>query len=174
MDLRTVLNESINLAGKSIGDKDFIRNFNRALNDLAMQYDSAKVRQSQTINCTSVNDEYDLTAGTMKIERVTFGGLYSKNFMVLGNSKITFYHTGTFEVDAMFMPPAITTMADEIPVNLAYIPAIENYVAAKSIKDDKEFSNELMEYYAKYASTANLNIRKANNPNRRVATRPFI
>jgi hypothetical protein len=176
MTLRDILNDAINLAGVPISDKQFISDYNRAIHDLAMMYDSAKARDTLSITCTDANTEYDLEAGCLKIERVLdSNGGYIKHFTIRGNSKILFGYAGTFTVYETFDQPAITTMAGTaITINTAYLKAIANYIAAKALKkSDPDKAAELMSDYQRDAAFANTNIRKATNPNKTVGVRPF-
>lgn len=168
--LRDILNECISLAEAPMSDKEFIKSFNRARGDLAMLYDTAKKRQPQVIICTDITVENELTVGTLKIERVLDSyGNYCKGFKIRGNSKIIFDNTGTFTIQAMFLPDPILTMDGVLDIESAYIGATTKFIVARILKkiDPAESQKYMQEFYSDAALT-NGNIRKAINPNRTV------
>jgi len=175
MPLRDILKDAIDLAGKPISDRQFMTDFNRAANDLAMMYDTAKVHTTQTIVCTDTATEYSLTAGCFKIDRVLdVNGSYFKHYTVYANSKILFDCIGTYTVHGTFAQTPITAMIDTVSINAAFLKSIAEYVAAKAIKDtDTDRSKELMQDSAADAALANKNIRRATNPNKRVYVPSF-
>lgn len=79
MGLRDLLNKAIEYAQTPISDRDFLHHYNDAIHDLAMLYDTAKVRRTQTIACDDNTRWYPLTEGCLKIERVltSHGNYYS-------------------------------------------------------------------------------------------------
>lgn len=175
MGLRDILKEAINIAGVPISDKQFIRDYNRAVHDLAMLYDTAKIRDTEIIECTDVKEEYPLKEGCIKIERVlTSHGNYFSFFKVRGNSKIQFAIKDVYTVYELFDQPPVSTMDDEVTINPLYFKAIAEYIAAKAIKkSEPDRANELMAESTSDAALANKNIRQANNQNRRVYTPMF-
>ncbi len=168
--LRDILNKAIEYAEGPIPDRKFIQHYNDAAHDLAMLYDTAKLRQSRSISCTDNTILYPLTAGCLKIERVlTSYGNYFSFYEVRGNREIKFAVRDTYTIYELFDQPDVTKMDDEVTIDTAYIKAIAEYVAAKAIrKTDPERSKELLANSAVDAEIANRNIRKANNPNKRV------
>jgi len=185
MALRDILSDAINLAKTPISDRQFMIDYNNAIHDLAMTYDTAKVKTPQTIVCSDTDTEYSLTSGCFKIERVlTSDGCYFSNYEVRGNSKILFSLAGTYTIYGTFDHPDVTTMAGTITINAAYLRAIAEYIAAQALIETSpvyttlagktvEVSNPrsyqtFMAQYSNDAAQANKNIRKANNPNRRV------
>jgi hypothetical protein len=168
--MRDILKDAIDLAGAPISDNSFIHDFNRVCHDLAMLYDTAKRRNTQTIVCADTSTEYPLTAGCLRIERVLDrNSNYFKHFTVRGNSKIMFAYTGTYTVYETFDQTPIDTMDDTPAIDAAYNKAIAEFIAAKAIrKSNPEYSKELMASSAADAALANSNIRKADNPNRKV------
>jgi hypothetical protein len=168
--LRDILKDAIDLARAPISDNDFIHDFNRVCHDLAMLYDTAKKRATQTIVCADTSTEYPLTAGCLRIERVLDrNSNYYRHFTVRGNSKIMFAFTGTYTVYETFDQAPITSMDATPAIDTAYNKAIAEFIAAKAVKkSDPEYSKELMASSAADAALANNNIRKADNPNRKV------
>lgn len=168
--LRDILKDSIDLARKPISDRQFMTDFNRAAHDMAMMYDTAKLRNTKVIACDNPMTEYALTDGCLKIERIlTTGGNYFSSYEVRGNAKILFAVRDTYTVYELFDQPAITAMSDVVTINTAYLKAIAEFIAAKAtVKSDPELSRSLMANSATDADLANRNIRRANNPNRRV------
>lgn len=168
--LRDILNKAIEYAEGPIPDRKFLTHYNDAVHDLAMLYDTAKVRQSRTITCTDPTVLYQLSAGCLGIERVlTSYGNYFSFYEVRGNSEIKFAVRDTYTIVELFKHANATSMDDAVTINEAYIKAIAEYVAAKAIKKtDPDRSKELLANSAVDAEVANRNIRKANNPNKRV------
>jgi len=75
----------------------------------------------------------------------------------------------TYTVYELFNQPAVNSMNDDITIDPAYFKAIAEYIAAKAIrKMDPDRSGELMANSVADAELANRNIRRANNPHRRV------
>jgi hypothetical protein len=175
MTLRDVLKDAIDFAGVPISDADFIRNYNRCMYELAMNYDTAKKRVTQTIICTDAADQYALTAGCLRIERVLDSNESPfKSYSIYGNAYIVFAYTGTYTVDGTFEQTPITLMSGTIAINTAYLRPIAEYIAAKALKkSDTDKSKELMEYFMRDSAMANKNIRKATNPNKKVYVPPF-
>jgi hypothetical protein len=118
---------------------------------------------------------YPLTPGCLRIERVlTASGAYFKYFEVRGNREIKFAVQGTFTVSELLDQVAITAMSDDEAIDSTYNKAIEEYIAGVALrKSDPARSKELTADSAADAEIANKNIRKANNPNRRVYAPPF-
>ena len=168
--LRDILDKAIDIAGIPISDRQFITAFNDAVHDIAMMYDTAKVGQTQTIICEDVTATYPLAPGCLKIQRVlTPYGNYFKCFTVRGNKEIKFAVMGTFTVFELFDQAPVASMNDESDIDLAYYKSIAEYVASKALrKTDPERSKEIMKEAASDADIANRNIRRADNPNKRV------
>lgn len=168
--LRDILNQAIEYAEGPISDRKFLTYYNDAVHDLAMLYPTAKARQSRTIVCSDQTALYPLSAGCLGIERVlTSYGNYFSFYEVRGNSEIKFAVRDTYTIIELFKHAAATTMDAVVTINEAYIKAIAEYVAAKAIrKTDSDRSKELLANSAVDAEIANRNIRKANNPNKRV------
>lgn len=168
--LRDILNKAIEYAEMPIPDRKFIQHYNDAVHDLAMLYDTAKVRQSRIITCTDPSDLYSLSDGCIGIERVlTSHGNYFSHYEVRANREIKFAVKDTYTIIELFKPTPVTSMNDEVTINTAYFKAIAEYVAAKSIRDtDPGRSKELSLNSAADAELSNRNIRKVNNPNKRV------
>jgi hypothetical protein len=119
--MRDILKDAIDLARAPISDNSFIHDFNRVCHDLAMLYDTAKRRATQTIVCADTSTEYPLTAGCLRIERVLDrNSNYFKHFTVRANSKIMFAYTGTYTVYETFNQTPITTMDDTPAIDAAY------------------------------------------------------
>lgn len=173
MGLRDLLNKVIEYAQTPISDRDFLHHYNDAIHDLAMLYDTAKVRRTQTIACDDNTRWYPLTEGCLKIERVlTSYGNYYSFYEVRGNDskrEIKFAVMDTYTVYELFNQPAVNSMNDDITIDPAYFKAVAEYIAAKAIrKMDPDRSGELMANSVADAELANRNIRRANNPHRRV------
>jgi hypothetical protein len=171
MSLRDVLRKAMEEAGIPIPDKNFIKQYNRAIHDLAMMYDTAKKSSTQSIVCADIDTEYSLTAGVLKIERILDSeGCYYKYFKVRNHSKVLFSHLDTFTVYELFDQDPITTMDSTEAINTIYNTAIAKYIAAREIKKaDPDTAQELMnEYYAE-AARANMNIKGCYNPVRKAA-----
>jgi hypothetical protein len=168
--LRDILNKSIEFAKAPVSDRQFISSYNDAVHDLAMLYDTAKTRKTGTIVCDDVTALYPLSEGCLKIERVlTSYGNYFSFYEVRGNKEIKFAARDTYTIVELFVPEKITSMDDDVDIDGAYHKAIAEYVASKAIsKTDPERSKELLANSAADAEIANKNIRRANNPNRRV------
>lgn len=168
--LRDILNKAIEYAETPIPDRKFIQHYNDAVHDIAMLYDTAKVRRSRTIVCDDQTALYPLSDGCLKIERVlTSYGNYFSFYEVRGNKEIKFAVRDTYTIYELFVPPLATSMDDEVTIDASYFKAIAEYVAAKAIKEtDPDRSKELLANSAADAEITNRNIRRANNPNRRV------
>lgn len=173
--LRDILNDAINLAGVPISDRQFIRDYNRIAHDLAMLYDTAKARGTKEIACDAPGTEYSLSEGCLRIERVeTSCGNYFSFYEVRGNSKIVFRIKGTYKITELFDQEPVTTMEDDIEINPAYAKAMAEFIAAKAVKkSDPELSKDLIASSAADAEVANKNIRRMDNPNKRVYTPLF-
>jgi hypothetical protein len=159
--LRETLTDAMIEAGIPISDKDFIKQYNNAVRDLALMYDTAKARDTQSITCEDNTTEYDLTTGCMKIERVLDeNNIPYKRYTVRANSVILFIHTGTFTVYEMFMPTDLTAMTDDVNVDTQYLKPISKYIAAWALKKiDKDRSDELKGEYEVDAAKVNRAIR---------------
>lgn len=170
MGLRDILSRTIEYAKTPISDQAFLRHYNDALHDLAMLYDTAKTRRTQTIVCDDAAEFYELTNGCLKIERVLDGNNnYFKYFEVRGNKEIKFGTRGTYTIYELFNHDEVTSMDDDITIDTAYIKAIAEYIAAKATAEtNPKRSEQLIANSAADAELANKNIKKVNNPNRRV------
>lgn len=168
--LRDILKKAMEYAEAPIPDRKFIHHYNDAIHDLAMSYDTAKVRRTQTIVCDDNTKLYPLLEGCLRIERIlTSYGHYFSFYEVRGNKEIKFAVRDTYTVYELFDQPSITSMDDEVTIDPAYIKSIAEYVAAKAIRESNpERSKELLANSAIDAEIANRNIRRASNSNRRV------
>jgi hypothetical protein len=159
--LRETLKLAMGEAKIPISDNDFIREYNNAARDLALMYDTAKSRDTQSITCEDNGTEYDLTSGCVKIERVldSYKNPY-KHYIVRANSNILFKHAGTYTIHEMFMPTDVSAMTDSVNVDTLYLKSIAKYVAARMLEDINESKSEkLMVKYEADAAKANKTIR---------------
>jgi hypothetical protein len=163
--LRDRLNGVIEEAGIPIADRFFIKEYNHAMHDLAMMFDTAKKREIQTIVCDDATALYPLTTGCLKIEHVLNSfGHYFKYFQVRGNKEIKFAVQGTFTISELFDHVPINAMTDDEAIDSTYNKAIEEYIAAKALrKTDPTRSKELMADSAADAEIANKNIEEYNS-----------
>jgi len=168
--LRDILDKAIEFAKAPISDKQFISAYNDAVHDLAMLYDTAKARESRSIVCNDNTALYPLSEGCLKIERVlTSYGNYFSFYEVRGNKEIKFAARDTYTIVELSVPAKVASMNDDVDIDGAYHKAIAEYAASKAIvKTDPNRSKELLANSAADAEIANKNIRRANNPNRRV------
>jgi hypothetical protein len=175
MDLRTLQQkEVLDLVKTPISDKSFIKNYNRAIQELALLYNSAKKELSEVIVCEDTATEYHLNSAgeyvLLGISRVLDENkIYFKNFRVRDNSKILFNCQGTYTVYELFEPDKATSMDDEIIINPVFNRAIAHYIASKELKNvDPETASEMNIEFYRLAALANKSIREINNPNRTV------
>ena len=168
--LRDILDSSIEFAGIPISDRQFMSAYNDAVHDLAMLYDTAKARKPRAIVCNDNTILYPLSKGCLKIERVmTSFGNYFSFYEVRGNREIKFAVRDTYTIIELSIQTKVTSMTDDVDIDGAYHKAIAEYVASKAIvKTDPNRSREMLANSAADAEIANKNIRRANNPNRRV------
>jgi hypothetical protein len=178
--LRALLAETISNAGIPISDINFINWYNEAVTKLALLYNTAKSRDTQTITCNDENTEYDITPGCVGIIRCLDSA--EDNYIyyaVRENTKILFATKGTFTLHLYKMPTKITGMTDTSTIPKVYNDAIMNYVVSVALKKhsaDKQIRSDAAEAYSLFtisADSANNAIRKSDNRYKQVATRRF-
>jgi hypothetical protein len=167
--LRELLKEAMGLAGVPVSDKDFINNFNRAMDDLQNKYDTAKRIVKRTVDCTDAREEYPLTEGAIGVQRIlTSNGYNTTNFTVRDNN-LVFDSSGIYFVYEKLPHVHVTSMDDIPTINVAYHYSIAKYIASKLIqKTDPELSKDLMNDYVLETEQMSANLRKNANPSRRI------
>ena len=112
---------------------------NEALHILAMLYDSAKVRDTETVICSNTSTYYPLSADCIKVLRVddSDGEEYNKLFYSLDNSYIKFQDTDTYLVTYLRKAVAVTLDTETPEINNLYHRTISKYIAHKELRTIK-------------------------------------
>jgi hypothetical protein len=161
-----MLQDAMGLAGCPISDSDFMRYINLGMRDLE-KFDTAKVRDTQVINCTDASLWYamDHAIGFKKV--VDSNGFYYPYFS-LDNNQIQFAHTGSFTLHFWIPNTKITAMTGTLTIDSSYEMTLSKYAAYMAKKDP-----DLFQDYLNDAILTNKNLRGNVNKNRKVYVRPF-
>lgn len=167
--LKNLLIEVMDLARMPVSDKDFVQNFNRAVNDIENRIDVAKRVVKRAVVCDDIRDEYPLSEGCMGIQRVSTGeGYYITDFTVQENS-ILFGRRGVYLLYEKLPHERIHTLDDTPTINSAYHYSIAKYIASKIVKETNPgLAQDLMDDYAREVDQMSTNLRKNANSSRRI------
>jgi hypothetical protein len=179
--LRDLLIDVSAEAGIPVSDRNFIRWYNAAVSRLAMEYKTAQFTGKVFVECTSVNDEYPITAsGCIGINRVldSSGANYT-GFTVRDNLMMLFNHIGEYEVHMQTMPREISDIDGVLTVHDVFRNAIKYFIVSSVLsshskeKNVKEDAVNAMSMFTLEAQSANNILRGISNKYRQVAVRRF-
>lgn len=150
-----------------------IRYINEAINQLALEYDTAMNKGFTTITVDNVSWN-ELPKDVVVIKKVTRDNTAYNSFIVDGNM-IRFYDIGTYEIEYLKMPTPLTTETDEPDINSLYHYAIALFVASRErsrlFSDEDNDCLRLMSEFVNNAAKVNVRL-SSQKKTRRIIKMP--
>lgn len=132
---------------------------NEAINNLAIEHDTACKREFMTIKADK-NIWYDLPDDCLGIKECTYYGEKYNNYRA-NHGQIKFGDTGDFEIGYLRYPKMVENETEVPDINGAYHYCLALFVASREIQrlfgDENSDSMRLMQEY--YTSKENVNLR---------------
>lgn len=176
MTVLEIINQAIVHKEMSIDHIYGRTHLNEALHLLAMMYDSAKVRDTQSVVCSNTSTYYALPTDCIKVLRVdsSDGEEYNKLFYSMDNSYIKFQDEDTYLVTYLRKAASVTQDTETPEINDLYHRTISKYIAHKELRTIK--LEDAAQYKAEFfqeAGTIDVTLKKAKKRGQYTPVRQF-
>lgn len=126
-DIRIAAQVEISLDISEQANRIFL---NKAIRNIAMNYDTAKKREAITL--TATKDEWvDLPNDFIKVYEITDSNGFRYNDYNISDGQIKFYDDGTYSMQYYRLPKDATVETDEPEINVLYHMPCSLFIAAK-------------------------------------------
>lgn len=181
MNCQEIKNLALLLCGqREIPDNYVFMYINEAINDLAIRFETAGKKLTDTISAIK-NRWIDLPNSCLSVKRCLLDDMIYDDFLI-ENGQIQFPITHDFNIEYLTYPDRVVELADTPNMHEAFHEALAYYVAYKEMtrifmhEDLTEGSNKILlitEYHRK-AEQANIKLSTMKKSRRRIKRAPFI
>jgi hypothetical protein len=174
MNVRAIIDQAIIDSGITIPDSYGKRWINEAKNLLANLYDTACVKNNQSIIVADCNNYYDLPSDCIRIVQVDDSDKEKYKNFIADSTQIKFDDEDTYKLTYLMIPTDVTTTTETPQTHMLYHIPITYFLVHKNLENTKpEKSSDFYNKFTSHAKMADMRLNRMKKKGSIIPAPPY-